>query len=183
MIVLSWSRATRDLLSVGLVRSNQARVTCHIGSVDRGKTAGLAHAASPTAKRRPDKKSSRCSGFRRKLASGTTTGEMARSRSTIDFPPIPSKPRALVHLGDFTFLPQRHQAMQPVDHRDRLSADPFQTKGLALACCRSRGGATENDVEPVAVAQIEDRQFLYSIKKEGTPASFRLKTARSTISR
>jgi hypothetical protein len=69
-----------SLESVGLVRSNQARVTCHIGSEDRGKTAGLAHAASPTAKRRPDKKSSRCSGFRRKLASGTTTGEMARSQ-------------------------------------------------------------------------------------------------------
>jgi hypothetical protein len=28
-----------------------------------------------------------------------------------------------------------------------------------------------------------DARFLYSIKKEGTPASFRLKTARSTISR
>jgi hypothetical protein len=74
-----------SLESVDLVRSNQARVACHIGSEDRGKTAGLAHAASPTAKRRPDKKSSRCSGSRRKLASGTTTGEMARSRSTIAF--------------------------------------------------------------------------------------------------
>ena len=37
-------------------------------------TAHAAHCSSPAASRRPDRKSSRCSGFRRKLASGITTG-------------------------------------------------------------------------------------------------------------
>ena len=46
------------------------------------KAAGLAHAASPAAKRRPDRKSSRCSAFRRSMMLGITRGVMARSRST-----------------------------------------------------------------------------------------------------
>ena len=48
-----------------LVRPHQPRVTCHIGGEDRGETAGLAHVSSLIAKRRPERKSSRCSGFRR----------------------------------------------------------------------------------------------------------------------
>jgi hypothetical protein len=43
----------------------QPRIPRHIGGEDRGKTAGLVHVRSPAASRRPDKKSSRCSGFRR----------------------------------------------------------------------------------------------------------------------
>ena len=35
----------------------------------------------------------------------------------------------------------------------------------------------------IRVGVDHEIEFLYSIKKEGTPASFRLKTARSTISR
>ena len=49
----------------------------------RGETAGQAHASSPAARRRPDRYSSRCSSFRRLLASGITTEVMPRSRSTI----------------------------------------------------------------------------------------------------
>ena len=37
----------------------------HIGGEDRGEPAGLAHASSPVARRRPDRNSSRCSVFRR----------------------------------------------------------------------------------------------------------------------
>ena len=47
-----------------LVRPHQPRIPRHIGGEDRGETAGLAHVASPAAKRRPDRYSSRCSGFR-----------------------------------------------------------------------------------------------------------------------
>ena len=45
-----------------------------IGGEDRDETAGLAHVSSPAAKRRPDKKSSRSSGFRSSttLGGGTT---------------------------------------------------------------------------------------------------------------
>src|SRR5215472_6969560 len=43
----------------------------------------LAHVASPIARRRPDRKNSRCSGFRRKLASGIRTEVMVCSRSMI----------------------------------------------------------------------------------------------------
>jgi hypothetical protein len=44
---------------------------------------GLAHDASPTARCRPDRKSSRCSAFRYWLASGITTQVMPLSRVTI----------------------------------------------------------------------------------------------------
>ena len=53
------------LESTVLVHPDQARVARHIGGKDRGKTAGLAHASSPVASRRPDRKSSRYSVFRR----------------------------------------------------------------------------------------------------------------------
>ena len=66
-----------------LVRSCQPRIPHHIGSEDRGETAGLAHPASPAARRRPERNSSRWSGLRRKLASGITTGVMARIFVTI----------------------------------------------------------------------------------------------------
>jgi hypothetical protein len=38
-----------------LVRFHQPRVARHIGSEDRGETAGLAHVSSPAARRRPDR--------------------------------------------------------------------------------------------------------------------------------
>ena len=38
-----------------LVRPHQPRIPRHIGSEDRGETAGLAHASSPAARRRADK--------------------------------------------------------------------------------------------------------------------------------
>ena len=44
---------------------NMGDIPRHIGRQDRREPAGLAHCASPAAKRRPDRKSSRCSGFRR----------------------------------------------------------------------------------------------------------------------
>ena len=47
-----------------LVRPHQPRIPRHIGSEDRGETAGLAHVASPAAKRRPERKSSRSSAIR-----------------------------------------------------------------------------------------------------------------------
>ena len=47
-----------------LVRPHQPRTPRHIGGEDRGKPARLAHVVSPAARRRPDRKSSRCSGFR-----------------------------------------------------------------------------------------------------------------------
>ena len=49
----------------------------HIGGQVRGEAAGLAHISSPAAKRRPERYSSRCSGSRRKPASGITSGMMA----------------------------------------------------------------------------------------------------------
>ena len=48
-----------------LVRPHQARIAGHIGGKDRGEAAGCGHVVSPIASRRPDRKSSRCSGFRR----------------------------------------------------------------------------------------------------------------------
>jgi len=47
------------------ISADQPRIARHIGREDRRKTAGLAHGSSPIAKRRPDRKSPRCSGFRR----------------------------------------------------------------------------------------------------------------------
>jgi hypothetical protein len=47
-----------------LVRSHQPRVARHVSGEDRCETAGLAHADSPAARRRPERNSSRCSGFR-----------------------------------------------------------------------------------------------------------------------
>jgi len=64
------------------VRPHQPRISRHIGGDDRGEAAALAHVASPTAMRRLERYSSRCSAFRRTLASGITTEVMARSRST-----------------------------------------------------------------------------------------------------
>jgi hypothetical protein len=48
-----------------LIRPHQPRIPRHIGGEDRGEAAGLAHASSPSARRRPDSNSSRCSAFRR----------------------------------------------------------------------------------------------------------------------
>ena len=48
-----------------LVRAHQPRIPRDIGGQYCGETARLAHSASPAAKRRPDRKSSRCSGPRR----------------------------------------------------------------------------------------------------------------------
>src|SRR5215472_7452758 len=64
-----------------LVRPHQPRIPRDVGGEDRSKTAGLAHASSPTAIRTPDKYSSRCSGFRNSLAVGMMLGVMARSRA------------------------------------------------------------------------------------------------------
>ena len=50
---------------------------------DRGEAAGLAHIPSPAAERRPDRKSSRCSGFRKGMTLDTTTGVISRNRVTI----------------------------------------------------------------------------------------------------
>jgi len=38
-----------------LVRPHQPRIARHIGGQDGGEAAGLAHASSPAARRRPDK--------------------------------------------------------------------------------------------------------------------------------
>ena len=38
-----------------LVRPHQPRIAAHIGGEDRGETAGLAHLAPATARRRPDR--------------------------------------------------------------------------------------------------------------------------------
>jgi|SRR6516165_5983892 len=54
-----------SLESAFLVYPHQPRIARDIGSEDRSKAAGLAHVASPAARRRPDKKSSRCSVLRR----------------------------------------------------------------------------------------------------------------------
>src|SRR5262249_5178072 len=72
-----------SLESAPLVRPDQPRVAGHISGHDGGETTGLAHFSSPAARRRPDSQSSRCSAFRRKLRSDTTTGVIARSRVTI----------------------------------------------------------------------------------------------------
>src|SRR5215472_12285769 len=66
-----------------LIRAHQPRVTGNISGKDRGETAGLAHSASPAANRRPDTKSSRCSGIRYCIAFGTTTDVIPRRRCTI----------------------------------------------------------------------------------------------------
>jgi len=67
-----------------LVRPHQPRIPRHIGGEDCGEAAGLAHAVSPAAMRKPSKYSSRCSAFRRKLSTGGITAEvMARSRLTV----------------------------------------------------------------------------------------------------
>ena len=42
----------------------QQRLARHIGGEDHGEAAGLAHSVSPAARRRPERKSSRWSGFR-----------------------------------------------------------------------------------------------------------------------
>jgi len=65
-----------------LVCSHQPRISRHIGGEDGGETADLAHVISPTAKRRPAKYSSRCSGLRQCVAF-TIRGVMARKRPTI----------------------------------------------------------------------------------------------------
>jgi hypothetical protein len=52
--------------------------------------------------------------------------------------------------------------------------------------CLNRTAEIDAAVDPVFVRffkrSLNPDEFFYSIKKEGTPASFRLKTARSTIS-
>jgi hypothetical protein len=47
-----------------LVGAHQPQIALHISGKDRSETSGLAHAVSPVAKRRPDRKSSRCAGLR-----------------------------------------------------------------------------------------------------------------------
>ena len=66
-----------------LIRPDQPRIARHIGREDRGETAGLAHVASPAARRRPDRNSSRSAGLRNCAALGTICGVIARSRATI----------------------------------------------------------------------------------------------------
>ena len=61
----------KGLKSALFVRSDQARVARHIGSEDRGEATGLAHVVSPIAKRRPDRKCSRSSGWRQGRSLGT----------------------------------------------------------------------------------------------------------------
>jgi len=46
------------------VRTHQQRLARHIGGEDHGEAVGLAHSVSPAARRRPERKSSRWSGFR-----------------------------------------------------------------------------------------------------------------------
>ena len=46
------------------VRTHQQRLARHISNEDHGEAAGLAHSVSPAARRRPERKSSRWSGFR-----------------------------------------------------------------------------------------------------------------------
>ena len=53
------------------VRAHQPRIPRDIGGEDRGETAGLTHVASPAARRRPDRRSSRSSAFREVITSGT----------------------------------------------------------------------------------------------------------------
>jgi hypothetical protein len=54
----------QPLVRALLIRPHQARVPGHVGGEDRGEAARLGHVVSPAARRRPDRKSSRCSGFR-----------------------------------------------------------------------------------------------------------------------
>jgi hypothetical protein len=51
------------------------------GSENRGETANLAHVASPAARRNPDSKSSRCSGFGREPTLDGATGLRAHTRT------------------------------------------------------------------------------------------------------
>src|SRR5262249_7599815 len=46
------------------IRPHQPRIARDIGSKDRGQAACLAHLASPSARRRPERYSSRCRGSR-----------------------------------------------------------------------------------------------------------------------
>jgi len=56
-------------------------------------------------------------------------------------------------------------------------------RGALRSACSSISATTSSiDQSRVSIPAAID-EFLYSIKKEGTPASLRLKTARSTISR
>ena len=55
-----------------LVGADQPRIARHIGREDRREAAGLAHVASPAARRRPDRNSSRSSGLRKGRSLGTT---------------------------------------------------------------------------------------------------------------
>jgi hypothetical protein len=74
------------LPNFSIVRSPRPYLPHHVGGEDRGETAGLAHPASPAARRRPDKYSSRCSGFLQFMALGTTTFVRLRSRSMASRP-------------------------------------------------------------------------------------------------
>ena len=53
-------------------------------TASRSKASGPHHSVSPAAKRRPDRKSSRCSGRQSGLAVGTTTGVSVANRLRID---------------------------------------------------------------------------------------------------
>jgi hypothetical protein len=65
------------------VGSHQPRVPRHVGGENCGETTGLAHVASPAARRRPESKRSLCSGFRSVTLGEITAGVMALSRLTI----------------------------------------------------------------------------------------------------
>ena len=80
-IIESPSSRFTSLPNFSIVRSPRPYLPHHVGGEDRGETAGLAHPASPAARRRPDKYSSRCSGFLQFMALGTTTFVRLRSRS------------------------------------------------------------------------------------------------------
>jgi hypothetical protein len=67
-----------------LVRPHQPRIPRHIDGRDRGGAAALAHEASPAARRRPERNSSPCSGWRNGFAVGATTGVRAASRLRIN---------------------------------------------------------------------------------------------------
>jgi hypothetical protein len=54
-----------------LVCSHQPRIPRHIGGEDRGEPAGPAHVVSPIARRRPERNSSRSSGWRQGRSLGT----------------------------------------------------------------------------------------------------------------
>src|SRR5271157_4021495 len=66
-----------------LVRPHQPRMAGDIGGQDRGEAAGLAHVASPIARRRPEMYRSSCAGFPLNgICLGTTSAPVARKRST-----------------------------------------------------------------------------------------------------